>query len=146
MRNTSLILALLLTVLGCDHRQPASQPASAPAGNLVFRDTKGDVIADADVELPDKLPAGDGTFTGRWKLLSFKPAFPSGSTQSGRYQGSAQGGLTSIDLNPAAADNNVVFSWPTGTEPITGTWYHATFSGGKPMGTFTLTRRPGGVR
>jgi hypothetical protein len=29
---------------------------------------------------------------------------------------------------------------------ITGTWYHATFSGGKAMGTFNLTRRHGNVR
>jgi hypothetical protein len=112
----------------------------------VVCDQAGNVVATADVELPESLQAGEGTFKGNWKLLSSKPAFPSDSTKTGSYAGSVDGGLASIDLNPGVADNNVVLGWSAGTEPITGTWYHATFSGGKAMGTFVLTRRPGDVR
>ena len=54
------------------------------------------------------------------------------------------GGQFSIDLNRGMADNNVTLSGAPGGEPITGTWYHATFAGGKPMGTYTLSIGTGG--
>jgi hypothetical protein len=145
MRSASAIAVMLLIAFGCDGGPSTSAPATAPAGNLVFRDASGNVVATADVELPATLPAADGTFKGNWRLLSSEPAFPSRSTKSGGYEGSVSGGLASIDLNPGMADNNVVLMWSSGAEPITGTWYHATVSGGKAMGTFSLAR-PGDVR
>lgn len=139
LRNVGLVAAVLLTAAACERRRGTSSPPStAPAGNLVFHDAAGDVVATADLDLPDELPAADGEFHGKWKLLSSEPAFPSGSTKSGSYKGSVHDGLFSIDLNPGAADNNVVLGWTPKTDPITGTWYHATFAGGKPMGTFNL--------
>jgi hypothetical protein len=117
-----------------------------PAGNLVLRDAAGEVVATADLELPDKLPPNGQSFSGTWHLAFSKPAFPSRATKTGAYKLQVLEGLASIDLNPGAADNNVVLGWSAAAEPITGTWYHATFSGGKAMGRFSLTRRPGDVR
>ena len=144
MRSICLIATMFLLALGCESRPSTSPPSPVPAGNVVFRDAAGNVVATADVELPETLRAG--AFKGKWKLISSKPAFPSGATKSGSYEGSVDGDHASINLNPGMADNNVVLGWSTKTDLITGTWYHATFSGGKPMGTFVLTRRPGDVR
>jgi hypothetical protein len=138
---------MLLLALACESRQSTSHPSTAQAGNAVFRDAAGNVVATADIEFPEALPAGDGPFKGSWKLLSSRPAFPSGSAKSGSYRGTVHGGEATIDLNPGMADRNVFLGWSTtGTEPITGTWYHMTYSGRKPMGTFVLTWRSGDVR
>src|SRR5690349_15447552 len=96
MKSFSVMLAMLLLPHGRESRAPPSQPSTAPNGNVVFRDGSGDVVATADVELPEAMPAGDGTFKGNWKLLSSKPFFPSGSTKSGSYTGSVSAGLASI--------------------------------------------------
>jgi hypothetical protein len=152
VRSVYLLAAMLLMAfVGCEGGRSTAPPSTAPAGpvpagNVVFRDVTGQVVATADVELPERLPAGDGAFAGHWKLVSSTPGFPSHATRSGRYAGNVRGGLASIDLNRGVADSNVVLGWSAGAEPITGTWYHATFAGGKPMGTFAMTPRAGHVR
>jgi hypothetical protein len=144
MRTAFLIPLILLALLGCDKRPLASQPSATPAGNLTFRDAAGGVVATADLTLPATLPAVGQTFKGKWQILSSKPDFPAGG--SGTYEANVYEEWVSIDLTPGMADNNVVFHWTPTSQPITGPWYHATFAGGKPMGTFSITTPPANVR
>ena len=149
MRTAFLIAALIAAVLlghvGCDGHPSTSQPSTAPAGNLTFRDAAGGVVATGTIVLPHTLPASGETFEGTWQLISSNAGFPSGATRNGTCQGHVYDEWISIDLNPGMADNNVVFHWSPTTRPITGPWYHATDAGGEQMGTFTMTWLPGDV-
>lgn len=144
MRSALLIAAILLGTLGCESRKSVSQPSTAPAGNLTFRDAAGGVVATANITLPKKLPAVGQPFKGNWQIISSKPDFPAGG--NGTYEANVYAEWVSIDLSPHMADNNVVFHWTPTSQPITGPWYHATFAGGKQMGTFTITTPPANVR
>jgi hypothetical protein len=73
-------------------------------------------------------------------------SFPSGSTTSGKYSADVHDQRISIDLNPGWADNNVVLSGSVSNGSLSGKWYRATFSGGKEMGTFTVTTAAGDAR
>ena len=152
MRNVLLILAMFVSLFACASRRAATppstprpsttQPSSVPAENLVFRDRTGDVVATAELDLPDKLPPDGQSSRGTWQLRFFKPVFPSSATRNGAYQLQVYEGLVSVNLNPGVMDNNITLGWKAGKEPVEGTWYHSKFTGGEAMGTFTLARPP----
>jgi hypothetical protein len=154
MRSLLVLAVVALAAVACDrgtpgpHRDsvpvppvagPVASPATAPAGNLVFLDNAGSVVATADLQLPRPLPPAGRRFHGTWRLLSFKKGFPSASTRPGAYSGDVSEEGVSIDLNPGTADSNVVLGGDFKDGSMTGTWYHATFAGGKSLGTFSLT-------
>ena len=107
---------------------------------LVIRDAAGNVVATADLRLPDQLPAAGQDFEGRWQLKSSTGSFPADSTANGKYSGIVHEQGVSIDLNPGVSDNNVVLSGSAINGSLSGNWHHATFVGSKPMGSFTITR------
>lgn len=139
MRAVFLIVTVFTGCIGCGGRPSASQPSTAPPANLTFRDAAGGVAATANIQLPETFPAVGQTFKGTWQLISSTRAFPSASTRNGAYEGNVYDEWIAIDLNPGVSDSNVVFHWAPAFKPMSGPWYHATFTGGKRMGTFTIT-------
>jgi hypothetical protein len=133
MRKLTLIVLMLLA--GCT----TTKPATTGGDKLVIRDASGAVIASGELELPKSIPAAGQTFEGKWRLTSSTDAFPAGATKSGMYRGSvSEGGGISIDLNPGAADNNVILSGKREEGGLKGQWYHSTFVGRRGMGSFTV--------
>jgi hypothetical protein len=116
------------------------EAAAAPAGNLVFRDGTDNVVARADLHLPDPLPPDGGRFEGKWELLWSKAPFPADATTPGKYTAEVHDREVFINLAPGMSDNNVVLAGQLKQDALVGGWQHATFAGGKTMGTFRLAR------
>jgi hypothetical protein len=114
------------------------EAAATPRGNLEFRDGAAQVVATANLHMPDPLPPDGGRFEGAWELLWSKPPFPADATTPGKYSAEVHDREVFINLAPGMSDNNVVLVGSKKQDALAGGWQYATFAGGKTMGTFRL--------
>jgi hypothetical protein len=132
MKLYFLIAAFVTLTQGCT--------TTVPEGRLEFQDASGNIIAIGGLQLPQPIPVNGKTWKGSWQLRSWTAAFPAIATTQGKYVGTVRDEQVSIDLNPGMADDNIVLAAAVTTTVLRGSWYHATLSGPKTMGTFQLDR------
>ena len=139
-----ILIAFAVTAVGCSNT-PAGNNLG-PKGDLVIRDSAGNVIATGKLRLPTTLPAVGQQFEGQWSLSSSSPPFPASAPQTGRYSGYSFAGGVSCDLAPHMQDNNVVLSGTVQSQRFSGKWSHATIAGDRELGTFSVTWPSGDAR
>lgn len=138
-----LIFAVLnLCFVGC-HGTPAPIAAQSDAWvrhHLFFFDDNNQLIAAGNIDLPRTWPPVGDRFTGEWRLKSAASSFPLDAARDGAYSAYVDSRSISIDLNPGAADHNIMLSTDPGHDELGGNWIVTNVGGGKSMGKFTLTR------
>lgn len=86
---------------------------------IFVRNESGNVIAIAQIALPQATFFAVDSFTGKWMLESCEDEFPKQGTSSGDYRATRKGSDLRVDLNPPLSDDNVVL-----TGKLVGTTYH----------------------
>ena len=141
-------LVILLAFFGCSGNSNETPQMSevlehrGVVGTLYtidFCDVTGRLVATAELQLPDPLPAS-GSFEGQWQLVSSTEGFPPTFRESESYRARLNNDEIVINLNPNVRDNNVILIGTISSGVRNGTWEHATFVGAKHMGTFTLAK------
>ncbi|MBS1160867.1 MAG: hypothetical protein H6R15_3286 [Proteobacteria bacterium] len=75
---------------------------------IFVRNESGNVIAIAQIALPQATFFEADSFTGKWKLESWEDEFPKQGASTEEYRATRKGDNLRVNLNPTWSDNNVV--------------------------------------
>jgi hypothetical protein len=92
---------------------------------IFFRNGDGNVIAIAQIALPEPSFFQTDSFTGKWMLESWKDEFPKQGASAEDYKATRKGTELWINFNPTWFDNNVVLRGKEVGSAFKGTWYYA---------------------
>lgn len=106
MRRYFLLVCTLVVVAG--FLVACQQPSFSH--RIFVRNESGNVIAVAQIALPQATFFAAESFTGKWMLESWEDEFPKQGTSSGDYRATRKGNDLRVDLNPPWNDDNVVLT------------------------------------
>lgn len=119
MKRYLLIGALAVLAIGFFTRQDSNF-----SHRISFRNDHGDVIATAQIALPEASFFSPDSFTGKWMLETWTDEFPKEATSAENYRATRKGDALRVDLNPPWADNNVVLNSKQEGLTYEGEWCH----------------------
>jgi len=90
---------------------------------IFVRNESGNVIAIAQIALPQATFFEADSFTGKWVLESWQDEFPKQGTSAEDYRATRNGNNLRVDLNPPWSDNNVVLIGEHVGPIYQGNWY-----------------------
>lgn len=133
-RYLSLIAGLVVVlVIGFFARQHSNF-----SHRIAFRNDSGNVIATAQIALPEPTFFSRDSFAGKWMLETWTDEFPKRGTSAEDYRATRKGDTLRINLNPPCADNNVVLINAKQEDHIyKGMWLHQ-MRGPGAMGDFEM--------
>lgn len=132
MKRYLLIGALAVLAIGFFTRQDSNF-----SHRISFRNDHGDVIATAQIALPEASFFSPDSFTGKWMLETWTDEFPKEATSAENYRATRKADALRVDLNPPWADNNVVLNSKQEGLTYEGEWCHQ-MRGPGAMGHFEI--------